>query len=148
MSVNNLDVLNIAGYKFEPLDDIEDLVPKFQSICDELELKGSVYLSPNGVNFSLAGSKEAVEKYIKLKAHDELTTDGTLSILTSNMNVQAEVRFENMFPLSLSGIEFDSSLTDVEYATATVSFRYDLYSINNLLKNETTYEGVPDNRNA
>ena len=39
MSVNNLDVLNIAGYKFEPLDDIEDLVPKFQSICDELELK-------------------------------------------------------------------------------------------------------------
>ena len=44
MSVNNLDVLNIAGYKFEPLDDIEDLVPKFQSICDELELKGSVYL--------------------------------------------------------------------------------------------------------
>ena len=93
-------------------------------------------------------NKEAVEKYIKLKAHDELTTDGTLSILTSNMNVQAEVRFENMFPLSLSGIEFDSSLTDVEYATATVSFRYDLYSINNLLKNETTYEGVPDNRNA
>ena len=60
MSVNNLDVLNIAGYKFEPLDDIEDLVPKFQSICDELKLKGSVYLSPNGVNFSLACSKEAV----------------------------------------------------------------------------------------
>ena len=44
MSVNNLDVLNIAGYKFEPLDDFEDLVPEFQSICVELELKGSVYL--------------------------------------------------------------------------------------------------------
>ena len=50
MSVNNLDVLNIAGYKFEPLDDFEDLVPEFQSICVELELKGSVYLSPNGIN--------------------------------------------------------------------------------------------------
>ena len=44
MFVNNLDVLNIAGYKFEPLDDFEDLVPQFQSICVELELKGSVYL--------------------------------------------------------------------------------------------------------
>ena len=44
MSVNNLDVLNIAGYKFEPLDDIEDLVPKFQSICDKLELKVEKYL--------------------------------------------------------------------------------------------------------
>ena len=46
MSVNNLDVLNIAGYKFEPLNNIADLVLSFQSICDDLELKGSVYLSP------------------------------------------------------------------------------------------------------
>ena len=45
MSVNNLDVLNIAGYKFELLDDFEDLVPEFQSICVELELKGSVSVS-------------------------------------------------------------------------------------------------------
>ena len=28
MSVNNLDVLNIAGYKFEPLYDVEVLVPE------------------------------------------------------------------------------------------------------------------------
>ena len=60
MSVNNLDVLNVAGYKFEPLEDVEVLVPEFQSVCDSLELKGSVYLSPNGINFSLAGSEEAV----------------------------------------------------------------------------------------
>ena len=75
MSVNNLDVLNIAGYKFEPLDDIEDLVPKFQSICDELELKGSVYLSPNGVKFSLACSKEAVEKYLHFLEQDKRFLD-------------------------------------------------------------------------
>ena len=58
--MNNLDVLNIAGYKFESLDDFEDLVPEFQSICFELELKGSVYLSPNGINFSLACNKESI----------------------------------------------------------------------------------------
>ena len=62
MSVNNLDVLNIAGYKFERLDDFEDLVPEFQSICVELELKGSVYLSPNGINFSIAGNEEAIHR--------------------------------------------------------------------------------------
>ena len=39
MSVNNLDVLNVAGYKFEPLYDVEVLVPEFQSVCDDLELK-------------------------------------------------------------------------------------------------------------
>ena len=75
MSVNNLDVLNIAGYKFEPLDDFEDLVPEFQSICVELELKGSVYLSPNGVNFSLAGNKEAIEKYLHFLEQDKRFLD-------------------------------------------------------------------------
>ena len=71
MSVNNLDVLNIAGYKFEPLYDVEVLVPEFQSVCDDLELKGSVYLSPNGINFSLAGSEESIEQYLYFIEQDE-----------------------------------------------------------------------------
>ena len=75
MSVNNLDVLNVAGYKFEPLEDVEVLVPEFQSICDSLELKGSVYLSPNGINFSLAGSEEAVEQYLNFMKQDKRFLD-------------------------------------------------------------------------
>ena len=71
MSVNDLDVLNIAGYKFEPLNDVEVLVPEFQSVCDDLELKGSVYLSPNGINFSLAGSEESTEQYLHFIEQDE-----------------------------------------------------------------------------
>ena len=71
MSVNKLNVLNIAGYKFEPLSDIDSLVQEFQSVCDNLELKGSVYLSPNGINFSLAGSEESVEQYLLFMEQDE-----------------------------------------------------------------------------
>ena len=73
--MNNLDVLNIAGYKFEPLDDFEDLVPQFQSICVELELKGSVYLSPNGINFSIAGNEEAIENYLHFLEQDKRFLD-------------------------------------------------------------------------
>lgn len=65
MSVNNLEILNVAGYKFEPLKNLDYLIPQFQNKCDELELKGSVYLSPNGINFSIAGTKENVNIYIK-----------------------------------------------------------------------------------
>ena len=68
--MNNLNVLNIAGYKFEPLDDLDVLIPKFQNKCDALGLRGSVYLSPNGVNFSLAGSKEAIEQYLIFMEED------------------------------------------------------------------------------
>ena len=68
--MNNLNVLNISGYKFEPLDDLDVLIPKFQDKCDALDLRGSVYLSPNGVNFSLAGSEEAVEEYLIFMEED------------------------------------------------------------------------------
>ena len=75
MSVNNLDVLNIAGYKFEPLFDVEVLVSEFQSVCDDLELKGSVYLSPNGINFSLAGSEESIKEYLHFMEQDKRFLD-------------------------------------------------------------------------
>ena len=75
MSVNDLDVLNIAGYKFEPLNDVEVLVPEFKSVCDNLDLKGSVYLSPNGINFSLAGSEEAVQQYLYFMEKDKRFLD-------------------------------------------------------------------------
>ena len=68
--MNNLNVLNIAGYKFEPLDDLDVLIPKFQNKCDALDLRGSIYLSPNGVNFSLAGSEEAIEQYLVFMQED------------------------------------------------------------------------------
>ncbi len=78
MSVDDLHVLNIAGYKFEPLNDVEVLVPEFQSICDDLDLKGSVYLSPNGINFSLAGSEEAVQQYLYFMEQDKRFLDISL----------------------------------------------------------------------
>ena len=81
--------------------------------------------------------------YRKLKQDNELTTEGVLTVLTGNMNPQMHVRFHDLFPLSLSGISFDSGATDVEYVSADVSFRYDLYEIENLLQNETSYDGAP-----
>ena len=68
--MNNLNVLNIAGYKFKPLDELDVLISKFQNKCDVLDLRGSVYLSPNGINFSLAGSEEAIEQYLIFMEED------------------------------------------------------------------------------
>ena len=62
--------LNIAGYKFERLDSLDSLIPEFQDKCDELELKGSVYLSPRGINFSISGTEENIEKYIEFMEND------------------------------------------------------------------------------
>ena len=88
-------------------------------------------------------TEEGQAKYKKLAATSELTTDAVLTVLTSNMNPQINFRFNECFPLSLSSIAFDSGGTDIEYVTADVSFRYDVYTVENLLNNESSYEGKP-----
>tara|TARA_B100001250_G_scaffold414204_1_gene451269 strand:- start:1550 stop:2110 length:561 start_codon:yes stop_codon:yes gene_type:complete len=56
-------------------------------------------------------------------------SDGTLTILNSNFNPMAYVKFKDMFPVSLSTLEFSASESDYTYFTATVTFKYLVYEI-------------------
>ena len=70
MAVNKNSVVNIAGYKFEPLVDPIDLVSLYQKKCDELKLKGTMLISKNGINFSLAGTQQATDIIIAFLEKD------------------------------------------------------------------------------
>ena len=56
-------------------------------------------------------------------------TDATLTILSNKNNPIVEVRFADLFPVALSGLDYNQNVTDVEYLTATIDFRYKLYEI-------------------
>jgi len=51
--------------------------------------------------------------------------DIVLNFLTSKFNISRSVSFSNVFPSSISGINFDVQNTEVEYAYIDVIFRYD-----------------------
>ena len=68
--MNENSVVNIAGYKFEPLENPVDLVRMCQQKCDELKLKGTMLISKNGINFSLAGTKQATDTIIAFLEED------------------------------------------------------------------------------
>jgi len=68
--VNENSVVNIAGYKFEPLENPVDLVRMYQQKCDELKLKGTMLISKNGINFSLAGTQQATDTIIAFLEED------------------------------------------------------------------------------
>ena len=59
-------------------------------------------------------------------------SDATLTVLTSKNNAQLEVRFRNLFPTSLTGLDYNQQSTDVNYLTATVTFSYDIYDFANV----------------
>lgn len=56
-------------------------------------------------------------------------SDGSLYVLNSNYNTTAIIKFKDLFPVTLSSLEFDSTLTDFQYFTADVSFKYTVYNI-------------------
>lgn len=58
--------------------------------------------------------------------------DATLTILSSNNAPSHQIMFEDCFPVSLSGLEFDISTGNTDYFQSSATFKYRQYSIKNL----------------
>ena len=63
---------------------------------------------------------------------DRIYSDGTLSVLTNSLVPQFQIFFKDLFPYDLSTLTFDATQTDQEYFTADVSFKYTIYTINDM----------------
>jgi hypothetical protein len=60
---------------------------------------------------------------------NQLVSDATLTIMTSDMVPNIEVTFEDLFPTSIGDINFTTSDNDVNYISATVSFKYKIFHV-------------------
>ena len=59
----------------------------------------------------------------------EAFCDGTLRILNSNYREVGKVKFNDLFPTSLTSLDFDATATDVQYLTAEATFKYTIYDL-------------------
>ena len=55
--------------------------------------------------------------------------DATLTVLSNKNNPLVEVRFQDVFPTSLGGLDYTQAATDVEYLNVQVTFQYKIYEI-------------------
>ena len=88
----------------------------------------------------------SIQKWIRRNGNDGADTtvvpsepeysDGRLLITTSNYQVKIAAVFRSLFPISLTSIPFDATLTDQEYFTANVVFKYHNYMITDKNLNE------------
>ena len=63
------------------------------------------------------------------KDRQNIYSDGTLQVLTSSQVPNFQIRFQDLFPYSISTMNFDATDTDIQYFTADVSFKYTIYNI-------------------
>ena len=59
----------------------------------------------------------------------EAFCDGSLRILNSNYREVAKVKFKDLFPTSLTSLDFDATNTDVQFLTAQATFKYTIYNL-------------------
>ena len=78
------------------------------------------------------GDTPTVDIIGKATADKSMYSDAFLQILSNKNNPIVEVNFENMFPISLSALDFSQSATDVEYMVASAEFAYQIYEIKTL----------------
>ena len=56
-------------------------------------------------------------------------SDATLTVLNSKNIAKTEIRFQNVFPISLGSLSYDIKASDVDYLQVQASFNYMYYEI-------------------
>ena len=62
----------------------------------------------------------------------DIYSDGTLIIQTSNFVPNFQIKFRDLWPYSLTTLNFDATNDDVQYFTADVTFKYTIFDITDL----------------
>jgi len=112
-----------------------DLTLRFL-VDENMENYISVYNWLKGLGFP-----ESTEEYANLIKDKEgirdpkqAFCDGTLRILNSNYREVAKVKFTDLFPTSLTSLDFDATNTDIQYFTAEATFKYTIYNLTSSIK--------------
>lgn len=62
----------------------------------------------------------------------EVYSDGSLIVTTASYKPNVEVKFIDMYPVSLTSVDFNIEATDIEYLQADVNFAYRKYELTTL----------------
>lgn len=84
-------ILNIAGYRFVAIDDSASLGRQLLEACRALDLRGTILIAPEGINFFLAGQPSRLRTWL-----DELSMDPRFRGLTTRQSWSATQPFGKM----------------------------------------------------
>lgn len=97
---------------------VDENLKNYKSIHDWIRALGHPYSSTDLQTLGIGDNYE-----------EKTYSDGILFILDSNFNKKIKIVYKDLFPTSLSGLNFDSSYTDSNYFTADVSFKFTIFDI-------------------
>ena len=89
----------------------------------------------SGITLTSASLETSLDPNSRIKAtagEAQLYSDATMLIYNSKNIPKLEIKFKDMFPTSLSALEYSQEATDVEYFKASATFRYIYYEFSDI----------------
>jgi UPF0176 protein len=71
-------IINIAAYKFVPVDEVPALAAQLRTCAEAAALRGTVLVAPEGINLFLAGSDEGIGRFVAALRADARFADITI----------------------------------------------------------------------
>jgi len=65
-------------------------------------------------------------------------SDATLMVLTNKNNPVVEIRFRDIFPVSIGPLAYNQQETDVNYLTVNCTFKYEIYTFSGVNSSSNT----------
>ncbi len=90
-----MNILNIAAYQFVALPDVAEWRAPVKTRCVELGLKGTILLTPEGINLFLAGAPQSISDFLTWLRNDALF-EGKFSRLTVKESYSDRQPFNRM----------------------------------------------------
>jgi len=79
------------------------------------------------------GSPQNLEQYKNIAESEHgIKSDISVIVTNSHKNANMNFKFFNCFPVSLSGVQLDVTANDITYPEASVTFRYDYFTIDRI----------------
>ena len=85
------DVVNLSAYKFAPLENLPALQERLRAVAAAGELRGTILLSPEGINLFVAGERAALDRLL-----GEIRSVPELANLTPKDSLSTEQPFNRM----------------------------------------------------
>jgi hypothetical protein len=101
-----------------------------EDLSDYLELYN--WMQDIGLSFGFDAAARLTQDYPVGDPNRGFKSDLTVSILNSALRPNLRFKFIDAFPIDVSSIDMDTTLTDVNYVTATATFKFLRSEITNI----------------
>jgi len=129
ITYGNLDVSFLVDENLNNYKEIHDWItglgfPEDHKQFSDLLATGSDRFSGSTASTSSTGTSTP-----QPLSEGGIYSDATLTVLNSKNIAKTEIRFQNVYPVTLGGLSYDIKASDVSYLQVNASFNYMYYDI-------------------